>query len=478
MLCAATRRYATPSPRVTHTMLRRATRRALSTAPRVAIVGSGPGGFYTAKYLLRDSKDVRVTVIDRWPTPFGLVRYGVAPDHPEVKSVQDDFESVATDPRFSYSGHVFVGHPDDAGDHTGPVIPLDELTRLYDAVVVATGCDLPRKLDLPGKELSGVLNARDFVGYYNAEPTFAGLDLPDVNEELRAVVIGHGNVALDCARVLAAPAAHLACTDVDAAAFDALQALPARRRIHVVGRRGATQSAFTTKECRELTELENAALVIDGDELRAGDTAASLEEGKARPLARKRKFLDKVAAAKRDDVEREVHLKFLRRPVAFEAGAAGRLGAVVFERCTLEGDVHQQHAVGTGELDRIACDLAVCAVGYTASPPDPAGGRAKPQPGPAGTYAHVASRVAPKLYCAGWVKRGPTGIVGSNVADARETATAVLEDLEAGGVAGLSAGTSWADWRRIDEVERANAEHGAPRRKCADVAGMLAAASE
>ena len=456
-------------------MLRLA-RRAFSSTPRVAVVGSGPGGFYTAKYLLRDSKDVQVTILDRWPTPFGLVRYGVAPDHPEVKSVQDDFEDVATDPRFSYAGHVFVGHPEDAPSHTGPVIPLNDLMKLYDAVVVATGCDLARKLDLPGAELQGVINARAFVGWYNGEPTFNDLELPVVSDQLRSVIIGHGNVALDCARVLAAPSSHLDKTDIHSTAFEALQRLPSKRRIHVVGRRGATQAAFTTKEVRELTELDNAALVIDDDELKAGDTDASLKEGKARPLARKRKFLDQVAAS---DVtaDREVHLRFLRRPVAFEEGAKGRVGAVVFEKCVLEGDVNAQRAVGTGEMERLECDLAVCAVGYTASPPCPDGGRAVPQAGPAGTYAQVGSRVAPKLYCSGWVKRGPTGIVGSNVADARETAAAVLEDLAAGGVAGYGEGTSWADWRRIDGVEKANARNGAPRAKFADVEAMLDAAS-
>lgn len=460
-------------------MLRHAARRALSSAkpaPRVAIVGSGPGGFYTAKYLLRDSKEVRVTVLDRWPTPFGLIRYGVAPDHPEVKSVQDDFEEVATNERFSYAGHVFVGHPDDAPDHTGPVVPLDDLMNLFDAVVVATGCDLPRSLDLPGAALDGVVNARDFVGYYNAEPTFSRLELPSVTDQLRTVIIGHGNVALDCARVLAAPSSHLDATDIHSTAFEALQRLPSKRLIHVVGRRGATQAAFTTKECRELTELEGAALVIDPAELQAGDTEASLEEGKARPLKRKRKFLDKVAASTPKAADREVHLRFLRRPVAFEEGAKGRVGAVVFEKCVLEGDVNAQRAVGTGVLESIECDLAVCAVGYTASPPCPDGGRATPQHGPAGTYAHVSSRVAPGLYCSGWVKRGPTGIVGSNVADARETAAAVLEDLAAGGVAGYGEGTSWADWRRIDTAEKANVKTGAPRAKFSDVEGMLDAA--
>ncbi|CAH0363699.1 unnamed protein product [Pelagomonas calceolata] len=372
----------------------RLTRRAFSStpSPRVAVVGSGPGGFYTAKYLLRDSKNVHVTILDRWPTPFGLVRYGVAPDHPEVKSVQDDFEEVATSERFSYAGHVFVGHPADAPSHTGPVVPLNDLMNLYDAVVVATGCDLARKLDLPGAELEGVVNARAFVGWYNAEPTFSHLQLPDVSDQLRSVIIGHGNVALDCARLLAAPSSHLDATDIHSTAFEALQRLPSKRLIHVVGRRGATQAAFTTKEVRELTELENAALVIDPAELEAGDTEASIEEGKARPLKRKRKFLDQAS----------------RRP----------------------------------------------------------GGDLRP-----GRQSRRA-----RLRRSGWVKRGPTGIVGSNVADARETAAAVLEDLAASGVAGYGEGTSWADWRRIDGVEKANARNGAPRAKFSDVEGMLDAA--
>mmetsp|Transcript_910 Transcript_910/g.2708 ORF Transcript_910/g.2708 Transcript_910/m.2708 type:complete len:487 (+) Transcript_910:204-1664(+) len=471
-------------------LLPRRAARAFATAssrpPRVAVVGSGPGGFYTAKYLLRAVPDLRVTVIDRWPAPFGLVRFGVAPDHPEVKAVGDDFESVARDhaDRFSFAGDVFVGHPTDAlrADHDGPVVGLPALRQAFDAVVVACGAAGARELGLPGEDLEGVVAARDFVGWYNAEPSHAFLEpLAGLagRDRLNAAVVGQGNVALDCARVLAAPPSLIEPTDMTRRAVAALGELPQKRRVDVLGRRGATQAAFTLKECRELANLDGGALVVDEAELLAGDTAASLEEGTTRPLTRRRKFLDDVVK-KSASAEREVRLRFLKTPVEFRPAAddASRVGSVVVENCVLEGPAGSQRAVGTGEFEELPCDLAITAVGYVSAPPDPRGGRAAERDGPSGGYASTKGRVDGEdfLYCAGWVKRGPTGIVGSNVADARETANAVVADLatRAETPAAFSGdAVDWAGWRAIDEVERAAGEmYDAPRAKLDDVGAM------
>lgn len=471
-----------------------------SGAVRVAIVGSGPGGFYSAKYLLRARPDVEVCLIDRWPSPFGLVRFGVAPDHPEVKSVQNDFTTVAASERLAFAGNVVVGSGNDARAFCGgdgapepAVASVAGLRSAFDAVIMACGARGERALSVPGADLDGVASARDFVKWYNAEPGAPPPPLPASKSDgpFRAVIIGHGNVALDCARVLAAPAAHLAGTDAAPGARAALAALPEERRIAIVGRRGATQAAFTIKECREFTQLgDSVELVVDGDELAAGDTAASAEEA-SRPTTRKRKFLDGAAAADRTGAPRTVGLRFLRSPVGFEAGPDGRLAGVRLERTALDGPAFSQRAVPTGDVEVVPCDLALYAVGYVATPPAILDGAdAGDAGGAAGGYAHEGGRVLGErgLYCAGWCKRGPSGIVGTNVADARETVAAVLADLEGrtetaavsavdDALLAPAATTSWADWRAIDAAEVAAAGNsGAPRVKLDTVRAMVDAA--
>ena len=237
----------------------------------VAIVGTGPGGFYTAKYLLAGGPaETRVTLVDALPTPYGLVRSGVAPDHPEVKSVTTDFAGVAADPRLSFLGGVTVG----AGAGAGGVSVAD-LRGLFDAVVLCVGAAGDRALGLPGEELGGVLGARAFVSWYNGHPDFAAL-APDLSVE-DAVIIGQGNVAIDCARILCKTTAELERTDIAAHALEAL-ARSRVKRVHLVGRRGHVQASFTMKELREVTRLEDAAFCVSAAELAEGRTPASLAE--------------------------------------------------------------------------------------------------------------------------------------------------------------------------------------------------------
>ena len=438
----------------------------LLKAPRVAIVGSGPSGFYVAKYLLKSWPEARVDMLERWPTPFGLVRYGVAPDHPEVKVVENDFNVVAGLPNFRFFGNVRVGES----------VKVQKLRENYDAVVLACGADQEKKLGLPGESLDGVLSARQFVAWYNSEPAARDaaktLFPPPPKEHLKTIVVGHGNVALDCARIIATNATQLEKTDIARKAIDKLRAYKTKT-VDVVGRRGTAQAAFTIKELRELTHIDGVRFEVPREEVLRGDTPASLEEVD-RASKRKRALIDEFLVDQLSD--NGVRLRFLLSPVEFlpRADDARRLGSVVLERCALVGEKGKQQAEGTGEYLELPADVALLAVGYLAATTD---GKIVPH------LDHTHGRVDDGLYCAGWIKRGPSGIIGTNIADARDTVQTLLNDLGTsclGHKHGLDfpTATSWDDWLRIDAVEKnAGAAVGAPRLKFTDVDAMFATLS-
>ncbi|KAJ8611800.1 hypothetical protein CTAYLR_008588 [Chrysophaeum taylorii] len=378
-------------------------------------------------------------MFEKWPTPFGLVRFGVAPDHPEVKAVTSDFHKVAENIKFY--GNTEVGRD----------VSLDALRDAYDGVVIACGASVERKLRIPGENLEGVFHARKFVGWYNGEP-LQNVEMPQ-NPDV--VIIGHGNVALDCARVLKTD---LSNTD---ASRSAVPKLGTANRVSVVGRRGATQAAFTIKELREIAPITG----LDRSEF--GDTEASLRELEiSKPKKRKRELLESLQGS-------EIRLRFLLKPVEFRG--KGRVESVLFEKCELEGEPGRQIAVGAGTFEEIPANLVLCAIGYLSNVP---GFGIVPR------LDHVGGRVVghPRLYCAGWCKRGPSGIVGTNVADAKETVASILEDLEGGGndttpakfIQLPASSTTWDDWLRIDRHERdLGSEIGAPRVKLVDISDML-----
>ena len=313
-------------------------RRPASSLGAVCVVGSGPGGFYTAKYLLKADANVRVDVIDKLPTPFGLVRSGVAPDHQDVKAVQNDFTNVAQNERVRFFGNVRVGDGDGC-------VGLDELRKCYGAVVLACGAEDDRTLGIAGEELRGVHGARAFVNWYNGHPDFVGL-APDLSCAA-AVIVGQGNVAIDCARILCKTQEELRGSDIAAHAQEALAASNIRH-VSVVGRRGHVQASFTIKELRELTKLQGAAFGVRADELQQGATAASLEEVAAtRAKKRLNDLLNKHSgsadAADAAGMAR-LELRFLASPVAVlpDAADAGRAGALRVERTALEGDAFEQ----------------------------------------------------------------------------------------------------------------------------------------
>jgi adrenodoxin-NADP+ reductase len=435
---------------------------------RVCIVGSGPSGFYAAKYLLdkRISKnEFKVDLIDKLPTPFGLVRYGVAPDHPEVKTVEDQFtevsvsvcvclrniaitryniiKQVATSPDFRYFGNVEVGRD----------ISLRDLRSMYSAVILAYGAEGSRDLNIDGEGLAGVVQARSFVNWYNGHPDFAHLGPSLQLDRVRSVaIIGQGNVAMDCARILATPATALAPTDITSDAIAHLQT-SAVQHIYVVGRRGYIQAACTIKELRELTQIEGGAVgvSIPASEIEAGSNSESLQEvEERRPLKRISQLMRDISSgaamkgntsAGDQQKQKQIELRFLLSPVKFAPSSIdeSRVGAAVFEKCVLQGPPHQQKAIGTGQTETIASDLVLTSVGYKSLPLKDA--PEVPFDFKSHTIPHTSGRVRAAdgeqgvlrgLYVAGWLKRGPSGIIGSNIGDAKETVQSVCEDAAAG----------------------------------------------
>jgi ferredoxin--NADP+ reductase len=428
----------------------------------VAIVGSGPAGYYTAE-ALQKAEDIAIDVIDRLPVPYGLIRTGVAPDHQSIKAVSRRYEGVALTDNVRFVGHVSVG-----GD-----VGIDELTDLYDAVVLATGAPHDRPLDIPGADRPGVIGSAAFVGWYNGHPDFAALDPP--LDAPGVVVIGNGNVALDVARILAKTPAEFAGSDIVAHARDALSA-SAVREIHILGRRGPHQIAMTPKELGELGHLERAAPRVDPADLPPEGDDAMLEPGMRKSVTHLRSFAANPVAK-----PVTIDFDFFAMPVAIEGTESGngRVQRVIVEKTELDADLRSH---GTGETYAIEAGLVVSCIGYQ-TPPIPG----VPYEHGRGRFASDEGRILPGLYAVGWARRGPSGTIGTNKPDGARIAELVLEDIGHGagkaGRAGLDAllasrgvaPVTFRDWRRIEAAEVAAAIDGNPREKFTSVEAMLAA---
>ncbi|MBJ6637613.1 FAD-dependent oxidoreductase [Streptomyces sp. DHE7-1] len=422
---------------------------------RVAVVGSGPSGCYTAQNLVQLDPEVHVDVLDRLPCPYGLVRYGVAPDHEKIKSLQGSLRAVLEHDRVRFLGGVRVGGPGG--------LPVERLRELYDAVVYCVGAAADRRLGIPGEELPGSWSATEFVAWYSAHPDAA--DAGFVRGVRSAVVIGVGNVAVDVTRMLARGPGELRPTDMPQAALDALTASGVAE-VHMVGRRGPSQARFTTKELRELGGLPGTEVAVD-----AGDLA--LDPGCADPAAlpavqrRNVEALRGWAADRHGRAARRIRLRFFLRPVELVA-RDGRVGAVRFERTAPDG---HGGVSGTGRFETVPAQLVLRSVGYRGVPLD-----GLPFDASSGTVPHRQGRVlregavSPGEYVAGWIKRGPTGVIGTNRPCAKETVTSLLTDapalacdrtpddpLPALRTAGIEP-VPWTGWLGI---ERAEAELGA-----------------
>jgi ferredoxin/flavodoxin---NADP+ reductase len=445
---------------------------------RVAIVGSGPAAFYAAGALLAsEDPAVEVDMIERLPTPWGLVRLGVAPDHPQLKTVSRAFEKISARPGFRFLGNVEVGRD----------IGHDELAALYDAVLYAVGSQSDRRLGIPGEDLPGSWAATELVAWYNGHPDFQHLVF-DLSHE-RAVVIGNGNVALDVARMLALTPEELAPTDTTDAAIESIVA-SGIREIVVLGRRGPVQAAWTSTELGELGDLAGADVVVDPAELELDPVSEGELEVASNVVQRNMEILRDFAARERKGAKKVVRLRFRASPVAILG--KDRVEAVEIAHNLLEPDGRGSvRAVATDAREVIPCGVLFRSVGYrgVALPAVPYDESTGTIPNDGGRVLTADGVPVAGVYCAGWIKRGPTGVIGTNKKDAAETVELLLEDARAGRLRARSGESvddllaergvyvvMYGGWESIDAAEKARGEpQGRPRVKLATWDELLAA---
>lgn len=452
---------------------------------RVAVVGSGPAGFYAAEHLLRQEElTAEVDVFDRLPTPFGLVRAGVAPDHPKIKSVTRVYEKTAAREGFRFFGNVEVGRD----------VSAAEVAERYHAVIYAYGAPTDRHLGIPGEELEGSHAATEFVAWYNAHPDFADHEF-DLSSE-RAVVIGNGNVATDLARMLALTRSELEATDTAEHAIEAL-ANGGIREVLVLGRRGPVQAAFTNPELRELGEIQDADIDVDPVEMELDEVSRSyLESEEADITTRKNvEIFTELSQRHPEGKSRRVALRFLRSPIEIQGD--GRVERLIVGRNELRTDDSGRiRAHDTGERETVECGLVFRSIGYKGTGlegvPFDEGRGVIPNEGGRVTDPRSGNAISGS-YAVGWIKRGPSGVIGTNKKDAQETVDHVIEDAKAERMPAPSRadGTSivellderkpdhvsFAGWKGIDgaEQERGN-PLGRPRVKFVRIEEMLEAA--
>jgi len=454
------------------------------TPIRIAVIGSGPAGFYTAGHLLKQSETreqpVEVDMIERLPTPWGLVRSGVAPDHPKIKSVTRIYEKTAAHPRFRFFGNVELGRD----------VSRAELAEHYHAIVYATGSPADRPLGIPGEELEGSHPATDFVGWYNGHPDYCDHDF-DLSAS-RALVVGNGNVALDVARMLTLTHAELAITDIADHALEVLDASNVRQ-IVVVGRRGPAQAAFTNPELLELGELEDADVIVDAEELERALAVPdpSMDPTSERNVSVLRDYAGRAPAGK----SKRVVLRFLLSPTELIGDGDGVREVVMARNALQAGKDGRLQAEPTGETESIEAGLVMRAIGYRGKPlPDvPFDQRSATIPNEGGRVLGPDG-VLPGEYAVGWIKRGPSGVIGTNKKDAQETVDALLEDLtadkhleptepDAKAIERLLADrvpalVTYEGWSEIDRHEQALGEpHGRPRVKLTRIEQLLRVAA-
>ena len=406
----------------------------------VAIIGAGPAGYYTAEALTSGEQDVRVDIIDRLPTPFGLIRAGVAPDHQSIKNVSRRYEATNQRDDVRFVGNLSLGRD----------VTLKELQDLYDVVILATGAAKDRPLGIDGEDLTGVIGSGPFVGWYNSHPDYADLD-PDLR--IASVsVIGNGNVAVDVARILAKTAEEMASSDLAKHAADIIHR-SSIKDIYVLGRRGPLEAAFTPKELGELNRLENCVTLVDGNQL--PDT--SVDETLSGATKKNMVALRAMAENTPGDKPVRLHIQFYRRPMA-----------IIGEDC-----------ICTGKSEVLPTGLVVPCIGYRSSPlPD------IPYNERRGVYQNDDGLIATGLYCVGWCRRGPTGTIGTNKPDGKVIAEKIMAEVSAGGKKGRKGLdaivternlqiVTFQDWKKIEAAEIEAAKGDAPRAKFSDLSEMV-----
>ena len=431
----------------------------------IAIIGSGPAGYYTAEAAQKQWGDhVRVDIFDMLPVPYGLIRTGVAPDHQSIKGVSRRYEQTALSQNVRFVGNVKVGQD----------VSVAELQGLYDAVVLATGAPRDRQLGVPGDHLANVHGSAAFVGWYNGHPEFAALD-PDLSGHT-AVVIGMGNVALDVTRILSKTREEFAGSDIVSHALDRLMA-SGIRRIVILGRRGPHQIMMTPKELGEMGHLSRTAPHVDPRDLPDVGDDALLEPGIRKSVSHLRSFAA-IPESHRADLPLEVEFDFFAAPRALLG--EGKVEAIEVERTKIEAG----RAIGTGEFYEIPASLVVSCIGYQTTPIP-----GVPFDERAGRFANDDGRILPGLYCVGWARRGPSGTIGTNRPDGFSIIEKIAEDIvgtsgkkgrEGFDALATTRGlevVTFRDWKKIEEAEAARARDGAPREKFVDIAEMIRARS-
>ncbi len=430
----------------------------------IAIVGSGPAGYYTAEAAVKQwGEDARVDIFDKLPVPFGLIRTGVAPDHQSIKAVARRYEKTAIGDTVRFAGNVEIGRD----------IAIEELTELYDAVILATGAPRDRDLPIPGADSANVFGSAAFVGWYNGHPEYAAL-APDLSGR-HAVIIGMGNVALDVARILSKTEAEFEGSDIVAHALELLRDSNIET-ITILGRRGPHQIMMTPKELGELLRLERAVPRVENADLPPPESDDMLDPGQRKSVTLLREFAA-LSPSDRAGKALSINFDFFASPTLIEQ-EGGQLSGLVVERTELKDG----RAVGSGETYRIPADLLISCIGYRTSPI-----AGVPFDERAGRFPNEEGRIAPALYCVGWAKRGPSGTIGTNRPDGYAVIEKVAEDIgEGAGKRGREGFDELAqkraldvvtfrDWQRIEEAEIAAARSGAPREKFVDIESMIAA---
>ncbi len=441
---------------------------------RAAIVGSGPAGFYAAAALLGSDHSVSIDVFDRLPVPFGLVRSGVAPDHPKIKNVIRQYDKIAADENFHFWGNVNVGKD----------ISVDELKKFYDAVILSHGAESDRRLGIPGEDLAGCRTATEFVGWYNCHPNYRDREFDLTGK--RAVIIGQGNVAMDVGRILAKTIPELDKTDIAQYALDALDK-SSIREISIFGRRGPLQAAFTDKEIKEMGVLDNCDVSVDPAEMVLGEAGeielADADKGTAKNYSILKEYSERDVTGK----DKQMAIRFFRSPV--EILGDGKVEAVKLEKTVLKGEPGKRWAEPTGEYEEIPCDILFKSIGYRGE-----GIEGMPFDEKKAVYPNELGRIKneqgilPGFYTAGWIKRGPSGVIGTNKPDSVETVKSLLEDLpklaacenpDSNGLKQLLSDKgvrviSYDDWTKIDAAEVARGEKkGKPREKFVTLEEMI-----
>lgn len=385
----------------------------METKYRIAIIGSGPSGFFSAEHLLRLHADCEIDMYERYPDPFGLVRKGVAPDNPNIRNVSKAFDIIAKNERFAYFGNVDVGVD----------ITLNELQNFYDAIILACGMETSQRLGIPGEDLPGCYTASSIVGWYNCHPVYHSLDIKLEGE--RAVIIGMGNVALDVARILCRPVSELSPTDISKHAIKVLEESKLKE-VYIVGRRGPTQAKFKENELLSMEEIGDTDMIIEPSELEINK--ASQEEIDGNPSIQRMFAYFKKFSMNKVEKNRQIYFAFLRSPIRIIGD--GKVEQILFEKNILEGSANKQRAIGTGTIEKMDCNYVISCIGYRGNrfpglPYDEIKGIIPNKNG----RVVKDDKIITGVYVTGWIKRGPVGLIGHNKPDSLETVKNLLEDL-------------------------------------------------